>query len=114
LNVGGPLWTGRLFDASFCETIESEAERRSFKLSKRIRRMLALIRGEIEAPISYYVVDNLCDSLGLPVPSIKSVAEAVRREGFQVSFTHFNTRGIRTNASASEVKKILCTLAICK
>jgi tRNA (guanine26-N2/guanine27-N2)-dimethyltransferase len=111
LSLAGPLWLGGLLDASFCELMEKEVLKRSLRLALRIQRMLALIRDEVEAPIAYYVVDKLCDFLNLPVPAVKKVVEALREEGFQASLTHFNSRGIRSNAPASKIKEILPSLA---
>ena len=107
LNYAGPLWVGKIFDRAFCELMEGEAKQRAFKLQERIRKLLFLIRNEVEAPSTYYVVDALCDSLNLPVPPIKTVAEKIKGKGFRVSFTHFNPRGIRSNAPAKEIQTIL-------
>jgi tRNA (guanine26-N2/guanine27-N2)-dimethyltransferase len=111
LSLAGPLWLGRLFDMHFCELMEGEARKRTLRLAQRIQRMLALIRDEAEAPITYYVVDKLCDFLNLPVPAVKKVVEALRREGFQASLTHFNSRGVRSDAPASKMREILPSLA---
>ncbi len=111
INIAGPLWLGRLFDARFCELMENEAHRRRLRLARKIQRMLAVIGTEVEAPITYYVVDRLCDSLNLPVPPVKKVVEALTREGFQASLTHFSSRGIRSNAPASKIREILPGLA---
>jgi tRNA (guanine26-N2/guanine27-N2)-dimethyltransferase len=107
LSVAGPLWLGKLSAADFCELMMEEVEQRKFKLGERIGKMLALIGTEVEAPVSYYVVDKLCDSLNLPVPPIRKVVEGLRREGFQASLTHFNSKGIRSNASASRIREEL-------
>jgi tRNA (guanine26-N2/guanine27-N2)-dimethyltransferase len=111
VNIAGPLWLGGLFDAHFCELMENEAHRRRLGLAQKIQRMLAVIGTEVEAPITYYVVDRLCDSLNLPVPPVKKVVEALTREGFQASLTHFSSRGIRSNAPASKIREILPGLA---
>jgi tRNA (guanine26-N2/guanine27-N2)-dimethyltransferase len=111
LNIAGPLWLGRLFDARFVELMENEAQQRRLGLAQRLQKMLTLIRTEVGAPITYYVVDKLCDSLNLPVPSVKKVVEALTREGFQASLTHFSSRGIRSNAPASKIREILPGLA---
>jgi len=110
LNVAGPLWLGRLFNAEFCELMRKEAEKRELKLGEKVRKMLTLTRSEVDAPISYYVVDKLCDSLNLPVPSVKKVASALRKRGFQASLTHFNPRGIRSDAPAFRIREILIEL----
>jgi len=74
---------------------------------KMVRKILALIKSESEAPITYYVIDKLCDALTLPVPPVKRIAEILKKEGFQASLTHFNSKGIRTNASAMNMKELL-------
>jgi len=107
LNIAGPLWIGKIFDREFCELMQQEAKQRRFRLEERIGKILALIKGEAEAPVTYYVIDKLCDLLALPVPSVKKVAEILRKGGFQASLTHFNSKGIRTNASAINMRELL-------
>jgi tRNA (guanine26-N2/guanine27-N2)-dimethyltransferase len=107
LDIAGPLWLGKIFDREFCELIEREAKQRKFRLEDRIGKILTLIKGEAEAPVTYYVIDKLCDLLALPVPSVKKVVEILRKGGFQASLTHFNSKGIRTNASAMIMKELL-------
>ena len=107
LNIAGPLWIGKIFDREFCELMQQEAKQRKFRLEERIEKILALIKGEAEAPVTYYVIDKLCDLLALPVPSVKKVAEILRKGGFQASLTHFNSKGIRTNASAINMRELL-------
>jgi len=107
LNVAGPLWIGKLFDDTFCELMQKEIERKSFRLGERMRKFLALIGNEAEAPITYYVIDKLCDKLNLPAPSVKKVVDALEKEGFQAYSTHFNSKGIRSNAPAKKMKEVL-------
>jgi tRNA (guanine26-N2/guanine27-N2)-dimethyltransferase len=110
IDLAGPLWLGKLFDGQFCELVKKEAKRRTFKQGGKIRRILALIKNEVDAPITYYVLDNVSDKLGLPVPPVKRVVNALRKGGFQVFLTHFNSRGIRTNASAKDIEKIVTNI----
>jgi tRNA (guanine26-N2/guanine27-N2)-dimethyltransferase len=111
MSFAGPMWLGRLFDAEFCSVMEAEAARKKFRFGSRIRRVLGVVRAEVDAPVSYFVVDRLCDSLGLPVPAVGDVVEALRKGGFEACFTHFNSRGVRTDASASKVKETVRSLA---
>lgn len=106
-DLAGPLWLGKLFDKEFCGLMENEAKKRSLKFKGRIQKILALIREECDAPATYYVLDKLCDKMDLPVPSVKKVLYLLKEKGFQASPTHFNPKGIRTNASAVEMKKLL-------
>ncbi len=107
LNIAGPLWLGRLASSEFCRLMEQRFEPSQFGQAEKIGKMLRLIKTEVEAPSTYYVVDKLCGSLSLPVPPVMKVAQALRKEGFQASLTHFNTRGIKSDAPASRVSNIL-------
>ncbi|MDI6847371.1 MAG: tRNA (guanine(10)-N(2))-dimethyltransferase [Candidatus Bathyarchaeia archaeon] len=111
MNIAGPLWLGRIFEKQFCELMEGEAKQRAFKLGRKIRKILTLIENETEASITYYMVDKLCDSLALPVPSLRTVVEALRKEDSQASLTHFNPKGIRSNVPAMEINELLRKLA---
>jgi tRNA (guanine26-N2/guanine27-N2)-dimethyltransferase len=111
MSVAGPLWLGNLFDAVHCSMMAHEIEGRMFKLQGKIEKMLALIKGETGAPVAYFVIDKMCDALNLPVPSVKSVIEALEKEGFRASLTHFSSRGIRSNVAAGRLTEIINELA---
>lgn len=107
LSVGGPMWLGKLFDRNFCELMEIEAGHAKFRYEKRIEKTVALAKNEIDMPVGYFVIDKLCDALSLPVPSVKRVIEALRKEGFQTSPTCFNPKGVKTNAPAAKMRELL-------
>ena len=79
----------------------------AFKNSARITKLLSLTKDEASAPITYFVVDKLSGKLGLPSPSIQSFINALRKNGFQAVQTHFNTRGVRTDAPITIMQKLL-------
>jgi tRNA (guanine26-N2/guanine27-N2)-dimethyltransferase len=107
MSIAGPLWLGNLSDAVYCSMMKHEVERRKFKLRRKVERMLALIENESGGPITYFVIDKLCDALNLPVPSVKSVIKALEKEGFQASLTHFTSRGIRSDVPAGRLAEII-------
>ncbi|HMK93878.1 MAG TPA: tRNA (guanine(10)-N(2))-dimethyltransferase [Candidatus Limnocylindrales bacterium] len=107
MDYAGPLWLGSIFDADFVELMMKEAKTVAFKNSARIAKLLALTRDEASAPITYYVLDKLSGKLGVPSPSNQAFANALRNSGYQAAPTHFNTRGIRTNALALTLDKLL-------
>lgn len=109
MNVAGPLWLGKIFDGQFCRLMEKETVQKNFnpKSMKRIRKILSLIIEEAEAPVTYYVLDNLCHSLALPVPQVRKAVQALKEKGFQAFLTHFNPKGIKSNVSAKEIKELL-------
>lgn len=107
LKTVGPLWLGELFDEAFCSIMEKDVERRQLKQEKRILKLLPLARNEAKAPITYFVVDKFCDKLNLPAPSVIKVIEELRNRSFQAVLTHFNSKGIRTDASAKTIKEVI-------
>jgi len=111
LRVAGPLWLGKLSDTGFCDMMEQESRKRRLRFGAKIAKTLNLIKSESSAPFTYFVVDNLCDALNLPVPPLKVVIEALRKEGFQASSTHFSSRGVRSDVSAFALKEMLRGLA---
>jgi tRNA (guanine26-N2/guanine27-N2)-dimethyltransferase len=111
LTVAGPLWVGKLSDRDFCGLIEQEIEKRKLKSARRIEKMLTLIKSESDSFVGYYVVDEMCDALGLPVPSVGKVVEALKKQGFDSNLTHFHFRGIKSKAPARILSNILKDLA---
>ena len=110
LNVAGPLWLGKIFDEEFCVLMEGEVAGRNLGQEKRILRLLSLAKNEAEAPITYYAIDKICDKLNLRIPPLTKTMDELIRAGFQVVPTHFNSRGIRTDAPAKTVKEIITRL----
>jgi tRNA (guanine26-N2/guanine27-N2)-dimethyltransferase len=111
LSAAGPLWLGRIADKNFCSLMEREAKRRGLRQEKRILKTLSLVQNEAEAPVTYYTVDKICDKLNLPIPALKKVIDRIRKAGFQAVPTHFNSRGVRTDAPADTVKEAITDLA---
>jgi len=109
-SIAGPLWLGRIADKNFCSLMEKEMEERSFKKKKKLQKILSLVQNEAEAPITYYAVDKICDKLNLRVPPQKKVLDKLREEGFHAVLTHFNSRGVKTNAPANVIKEIVTQL----
>jgi len=110
LNAAGPLWLGKIFDEGFCELMEKEVVGMNLGREKRIRKLLSLVRIEAEAPITYYAADKVCDKLNLRIPPLIKTMDELRAAGFQATPTHFNSRGIRTDAPAKTVKEIITKL----
>jgi tRNA (guanine26-N2/guanine27-N2)-dimethyltransferase len=107
MDWAGPLWLGKIFDTQFCELIAQENRRTAFRNSGKIATLLSLAKGEAEAPATYYVLDKISAKLALPVPSVDAMLQILRGSGFQAFPTHFNSRGIRTDAPALTVQNSL-------
>lgn len=110
LNAAGPLWLGKIFDEEFCALMEKEVAGMHLGQEKKIRKLLSLVRIEAEAPVTYYAVDKVCDKLNIRTPPLIKTMDGLRAAGFQATPTHFNSRGIRTDAPAKTVTEIITKL----
>jgi tRNA (guanine26-N2/guanine27-N2)-dimethyltransferase len=107
MEHAGPLWTGSLLDLEFIDAIIYENKRTVFKNNAKITKLLTQLRNEAKTPPTYYVIDKLSGKLNLPAPSNQKFITALRNSGFVAEATHFNPRGIKTNAPALTMHKIL-------
>jgi tRNA (guanine26-N2/guanine27-N2)-dimethyltransferase len=107
MDYAGPLWLGSIFDKQFCEMMADENAHRAFRNSATITKLLSLIIGEAEAPPTYHVLDKVSAKLTLPAPPVAGILSALKEKGWTAVPTHFNSRGIRTNASAQTMRELL-------
>ena len=111
LNSAGPLWLGPLWNKQFYGTLRKEAQTSDLRLKQQILRLLFLVSGESAAPMTYFVVDKLCDKWGLTIPSFLKVVDELRKKGYSTVPTHFSPKALRTNAPARVMKEVLENLA---
>lgn len=107
MDYAGPLWLGCLWDRGFHALMIEETGRKIIGCMKRVMQILRLVGEEMDAPPTYFVLDKLCDILGLSVPSKAKIIEMLKSWGFTATPTHFHPKGVRTNASAAQVKQAL-------
>jgi tRNA (guanine26-N2/guanine27-N2)-dimethyltransferase len=107
MEWAGPLWLEKIFDRQFCEGMAQENRRTALRNSGKIAKLLSLAEGEAEAPTTYYVIDKISNKLSSPVPSVNAMVEILRANGFEAVPTHFNSRGLRTDAPALVMQKLL-------
>ncbi|MCW4047720.1 MAG: tRNA (guanine(10)-N(2))-dimethyltransferase [Candidatus Bathyarchaeota archaeon] len=107
MDWAGPLWLGKIFDAKFCELVAEENRRVALRNGARIANLLALVSDEAEAPATYYVIDKISNKLSSPVPSVTAMLRILQDNGFLAVPTHFNSRGVRTDAPALVMQKLL-------
>ena len=107
MDYAGPLWLDKIFDKQFCELMIKENTRNAFRNSGKIAKLLSVATAEADAQATYYVVDKISNKLALPVPSVDALLQVLRDNGFQAVPTHFNSRGIRTDAPALTIQELL-------
>lgn len=107
MEYAGTLWIGSISDQVFIDQVIKENQKTAFKNSAKITKLLTLTKTETKAPATYYVIDKLSGKLKLPAPSVQAFLTALQNSGFQAVPTHFNTRGIKTDAPALIMHKLL-------
>ena len=111
MDYAGPLWLGGIFDLAFIDSLVKENAKTAFRNSGKIGKLLSLTRAEADMPPTYFVLDKLSGKIRLPAPSTAAFFQALHEGGFRAEATHFNSRGVRTNASAAAVQDTLRKLA---
>ncbi|MCW3995792.1 MAG: tRNA (guanine(10)-N(2))-dimethyltransferase [Candidatus Bathyarchaeota archaeon] len=107
MDYAGPLWIGAIADPAFIGQVIVENQSTAFKNTAKITKLLTQIKAEVTAPATYFVLDRLSGKLNVPTPSIQTILTALCNAGYQAVPTHFNTRGIKVNASAQTVQSLL-------
>ena len=114
MEHAGPLWIDSILNSEFVDLIVKENQNTAFRNSAKITKLLALSKDEASAPATYYVLDKLSGKLNLPSPSVQIFLLTLRKSGFRAAQTHFNNRGIKTNASALVMQKLLREIVLSK
>ena len=97
----GPLWIGELFER---QIVERSLE---FAPTKSSRQLLEGALNEIGTPKTYFVIDKICDNLGIPPPPLSKIISDLQKKEFKAVRTILNPRAIRTDATAIKLKEIL-------
>lgn len=107
MDYAGPLWTGPIANQPFTERIIIENQIHPLKNAAKLAKLLTQVKAEATAPITYYVIDKLSGKFNLPAPANQAFIEALKAAGYGAVPTHFNTRSIKTDATAAAMLNIL-------
>ena len=100
LSLIGPLWLGDLWDKEFIEKAIDYAEKK-IPLENRDKAMRILSRIKRESSIEtpyYYTTDHIASRVKTFSPPLNKLMECVRSRGYYIERTHFDDKGLRTNA----------------
>lgn len=100
LTYVGPLYRGPLCDREFVKLAAEHAAKLKDRLQEgaRVVKLLSLVEEECTITRPYYRVDKVCSILKVNMPSPARVAEALNSLGYRSARTHFDTRGVKTEA----------------
>lgn len=112
MRAAGPLWLGGIVDENFCGMLEENLAGEDFShIGYETRKIISLVKNEANAPITYYVIDKICDKIGIPTPPLRDVILRLSGANYRALRTHFHAKGVKTDAPASTVIEIIRGIA---
>ena len=106
MRIAGPLYIQAIKEKEFCEHVHEELGKRELGKKKEAMKIVHACIHELDIPF-YYEHHALCKALKVPPPSILSLLDALRSNGFSASRTHFSDTALKTDAGIEEIKAIL-------
>ncbi len=97
----GPLWIGSIFDNDFCKNATKKAK------TEESKKLLETIVEESEKNCLFYDIHYLSKIKKKAAPKTEKVIECLKKQGFFASRTHFSPTGIRTDAKAEDIIKLI-------
>lgn len=103
----GPMWVGSLADPTFCEGMIEASEGLGVGGNGRLMSFVRMVKEETSFSPGYFEIDGICSRIGAPSQATDRVLSALIERGFSVTRTHFEDRGIKTDATIAELEHIL-------
>ncbi|MFC2163121.1 tRNA (guanine(10)-N(2))-dimethyltransferase [Candidatus Altiarchaeota archaeon] len=107
VSVAGRLWSEMLADKKTCDAMITQIMENPFNCRKDAVRICELVKGEQDTRKPYYDLHKLASKLKVCVPRQDDVMNGLRDAGFKVSRTHYNPRGLKTDASVKDIGRLL-------
>ena len=104
IDVAGPLWIGKIFDAGFLQAMLDEIP--DLNIDKSCKRTIEKGLAEAGLAGTYFTVDEIASKTKSSPPKLENVIRGLERSGFSASLTAFNPTGFRTDADISHIAKV--------
>ncbi len=102
-DICGLIYLGNINDKKFIIEVRKQAEKRGFA---KEAMLLADLSKELPLPF-YYDLHYLAKTAKTRIPKIEALIKRLRKKGFAASRTHFCPTAVKTDASFTQLKKIL-------
>jgi len=109
----GPLWTGRLNDPDYIESVLQQVEEMEWLGTRdRARRLLETLRAEAPLEEGLHIrIEQAASTARVSMPRKEKLLEALRGQGYQAVPSHYSPTAFRTDAPYSRVIEVLLALA---
>lgn len=110
MQIGGPVYLGPIHDKRFIESVLNNIDElpadTSITTAKRMKGMLSAALEELDVPL-YFTRELLAQPLHIIAPSLIEYSSALIKLGYEVSGTHANPLGFKTNAPWSVIWDVM-------
>ena len=105
LEIGGPLWIGKLFNKEFVSMMKNEVK--ELQVDKKCERILEKCIDEEGLPPTYYTLDEIASITKSAPLALDKAIKKLQNSGYNASKTSLNPTGFRTNAKINEICSML-------
>jgi tRNA (guanine26-N2/guanine27-N2)-dimethyltransferase len=111
LRIGGPFYTGCLYDKEFVNRALEFLEKDYYYLEnfERCKNLLVGALEELDIP-HYYDLHKVSSQIKAKIPRTEKIIEALEKKGFKVSKTVFSSTGLKTDAKRKQLMKVILQL----
>lgn len=110
---GGPLWVGGLGSLGMVLELRHLIDDMPWLQTRdRIRKLVDSLSCEYRVDTPYYRLDRLCSTLHRSMPKISELLRCLQDRGYIACRSHFDPRGIRTNAPLEEIRECISSLVL--
>lgn len=102
----GPLWICRLGDIDFLKIVIKNTEKYSEFIEHRLSSILNTLINDYQVEQPYIRYDKFFSTIRRNIVPINEFLDTIREHGFEAYRTHFDPRGVRTNAPISILREI--------
>jgi len=106
MKVGGPLWLGELSDPMFVDEMIDDLENLSYLVDSKAEFIMNLVKGEHGYPVGFFIIDYFCKQVGVKSIATDEALDAIKDSGYRVTRVHYDPRGFKTTATASELLEV--------
>ncbi|KAA3474654.1 putative tRNA (guanine(26)-N(2))-dimethyltransferase 2 [Gossypium australe] len=108
-NMGGPIWSAPIHDQDWVTSILADVKsmKNCYPAYERISAVLTTISEELPDVPLFLSLHNLCATLKCTSPSAVIFRSAVINAGYQISGTHVNPLGLKSDAPMDVIWDIM-------
>ncbi len=107
MDWAGPLWLAETCRKEFIEKMIEIVKNRMYSDARQVKKMLSTMLAEFSLPPFFYDLHDLASKMGGLPPRNDEAIATLKAKGFSASLTHYDPKGIRTNAQVSEIALLL-------